>query len=114
MFICRTVRTETKEFDQFRDMGFTIVTIGGVEALLTQWSDTVITAYVPESAPVGTVEVTVTTAGGTSNALPLQVQERPAPSRVRWRFGTDALYSRPAVASAIVIATATRTNAPRT
>lgn len=74
-----------------------LVRIGGEEALITHWSDTTITAYVPESAPLGFEEITVITAGGESNALPLEVRARQADGRVRWRFQTDAaaVYSRP-------------------
>ena len=77
------------------------VDIGGVAAPVTRWSDTLIAAYVPEDAPVGTVNVQVGISGGTaSNLVPLTVTLRPpADGRVRWRFQADAEYiqSRPAV-----------------
>ncbi|MFN3648935.1 MAG: PQQ-binding-like beta-propeller repeat protein [Armatimonadota bacterium] len=76
-----------------------VVRIGSAEALVTHWSDNSITAYVPETAPLGSTEVVVVTAGGEGAALPLEVVTRPSDGRVRWRFQADgpAVYSRPAV-----------------
>ena len=78
------------------------VEIAGIPALLTRWTDTLIAAYVPESAPVGSANVQVFTAGGSSNAVALNVTVRPGQSgRVRWRFQADGDYipSRAALAS---------------
>ena len=76
------------------------VLIGGIPALASSWSSTRIVAYVPESAPIATLEVQVVNVVGPSNALLLSVTERPAASgRVNWRFRMDGPYSmvRPAI-----------------
>jgi len=77
------------------------VEIGGLVAPVTRWKDTLIAAYIPETASVGVSNVQVFSADGTSsNRLPLNVTLRPAPTgRIRWRFKADAdyIYSRPAV-----------------
>jgi hypothetical protein len=76
------------------------VTIGGVPAHVVQWTNTVITCYVPEGAPPTTTSVQVTAPGGLSNALPLTVTLRPAQlGRVRWRFQAHGLHilHRPAI-----------------
>jgi hypothetical protein len=70
------------------------VLIGGLPALVSSWSSTRIVAYVPESAPIATLEVQVVNAVGPSNTLFLSVTERPAASgRVNWRFRMDGPYS---------------------
>jgi hypothetical protein len=69
------------------------VEIGGISAPLTRWADTLIAAYVPETAATGSVNVQVFTAGGSSNAVALDVTLRPPPSgRIRWRFQADGDY----------------------
>ncbi len=76
------------------------VTIGGVTAPVSAWSDTAITAYVPDSAPLGSDAVQVVTPAGASNAATLGVTARPAPAgHVKWRFQADGYYiiGRPAV-----------------
>ena len=78
------------------------VEIGGVIAPLTRWSDTLIAAYVPESAPTGTVSVQVfNSAGASSGTMPMGVTLRDLPGQIRWRFqaDADAIRSRPAIAS---------------
>lgn len=76
------------------------VLIGDVRAPVSYWSSTHIIAYVPEIAPLMTVGVQVVNAAGPSNAVALNVTERPpASGRVNWRFRMDAPYSmvRPAI-----------------
>lgn len=78
------------------------VEIGGVVAPFTRWSDTLIAAYVPESAPTATVSVQVFNAtGSSSGTMPIGVTLRDLPGQVRWRFqaDADAIRSRPALAS---------------
>ncbi len=79
------------------------VTIGGITASVTRWSDTLIAAYVPETTPIGTQNVQVFTSQGiSSDATPLSVAMRASQGdHIRWRFQADADYiqSRPAVAS---------------
>jgi hypothetical protein len=78
------------------------VQIGGISAPLTRWSDTLIAAYVPESAAIGTDNVQVFNPAGSSNLVPLNVTQRAGQiGHVRWRFQADGDYiqSRPAVAS---------------
>src|SRR4030081_178763 len=68
------------------------VPIGGPIAPLTRWSDTLIAAYIPETAPIGAGNVQVfDAAGSASNSSPLDVTSRPGQSgRIRWRFQADA------------------------
>jgi outer membrane protein assembly factor BamB len=75
------------------------VAIGGVRCWTTRWADTAITAYVPESLPLGSHPVQVVTPAGASNTVSLQVTARTAQGRVLWRFQADADYidQRPAV-----------------
>ncbi|MBI1853213.1 MAG: PQQ-binding-like beta-propeller repeat protein [Planctomycetes bacterium] len=75
------------------------VQISGQVAPVTRWTDGLITAYVPESSPLGSVVVQVTTSSGASNPFPLTVNLRESAGRVRWRFQADSQYVivRPAV-----------------
>jgi hypothetical protein len=78
------------------------VKVGGVDAPVSDWSETSITAYVPDGAPLGSNNVQVLTTAGASNTLALQVTPRPAQvGHVKWRFQADDLYiqGRPAVAA---------------
>ncbi|MBI2875893.1 MAG: PQQ-binding-like beta-propeller repeat protein [Candidatus Tectomicrobia bacterium] len=77
------------------------VEIGGLPAPATRWSETSITAYVPEATSVGALAVQVFTEGGASNAVPLTVTLRQTDGRVKWRFQADSLYilQRPAIGS---------------
>ena len=80
--------------------GSSVVKIGGVTAPVSNWSDSVITAYVPDAAPLGLSNVEVQTSGGTSNTETLTVVSRPkGTGHIKWRFMADDLYivSRPAV-----------------
>jgi outer membrane protein assembly factor BamB len=81
------------------DQGMSRVEISGFPAIVTRWSDDVIAAYVPESAPFGTGSVRVTSGGGESNAVALDVTPRAALGRVQWRFQVDSadVQQRPAV-----------------
>ena len=74
------------------------VRIAGLRALVSRWSDSSITAYVPEGAPVATNPVQVLTTPGASNELPLQVTLRQSAGRLKWRFevDTDYMLARPA------------------
>jgi hypothetical protein len=82
------------------EQGTSRVTIAGVNAIVTRWSDTLIAAYVPEAAPTGVVAVAVDVAGVRSNELMLTVTARAPVGRVQWRFQADADFidQRPAVA----------------
>lgn len=77
-----------------------LVKIAGVSAPVSNWSDTAITAYVPDASPLGLDNVQVQTPGGTSNTKTLTVVSRPpGKGHIKWRFMADDLYitSRPAV-----------------
>jgi hypothetical protein len=73
--------------------------IGGLTSFVSTWSDTTITAYVPEAASLGLVPVAVITAAGTSNEASLDVTARQANDPLKWRFQMDAMYAvpRPAI-----------------
>jgi IPT/TIG domain-containing protein/putative pyrroloquinoline-quinone-binding quinoprotein len=79
------------------------VTIAGVTAPLTRWSDTLISAYVPEGALSGTGSIQVfNSTGAASNLVPITVTARQAlTGHTKWRFQVDGDYiqGRPAVAS---------------
>ena len=70
------------------------VLIGGNPAPVSFWSSTRVIAYVPESAPLTTLEVQVVNDVGPGNVMLLNVTERPpASGHVNWRFQMDAPYS---------------------
>jgi hypothetical protein len=77
------------------------VTVVGITAPLTRWSDTLIAAYVPEAALIGVGNVQVfNSQGAGSNLVQITVTSRPAPAgQIRWRFQADGDYipNRPAV-----------------
>jgi hypothetical protein len=77
------------------------VRIGGVVTPVTRWSDTLLAAYVPETAPIGTRNVQVFDSHGfASNTMPVDVTVRSSQgAHIRWRFQADADYiqARPAV-----------------
>jgi hypothetical protein len=76
------------------------VLVGGYSAIISRWSATRITAYVPEQAGPGSVTVQVVTPGGSSNTMPLNVTLRQRQGRVKWAFEADVenLWFRPALA----------------
>ena len=76
--------------------------IDGLAAPVATWSGNRIVAYVPEAAGLGSVAVQVTNSSGQpSNSLSLNVTNRQADGRVRWRFRMNGPYSevRPVVGS---------------
>jgi len=77
------------------------VLIDGRNAIVTRWSASQISAYVPELAGPGSVGVQVVTSGGASNTVPLNVTLRQQQGRVRWAFEADVedLWWRPALAT---------------
>ncbi|HRQ73175.1 MAG TPA: GC-type dockerin domain-anchored protein [Phycisphaerales bacterium] len=76
------------------------VEVGGIQALLTTWTNTRIVAYVPESTPIGAAELRVVAEGEQSNAVPIEVSLRQRDGRVKWTFETDGddQWFRPALA----------------
>ena len=84
--------------------GKSTVLIDGRVAIATTWTDTEIHAYVPEAASINAVPVTILTAGGSSNATPINVtMRRPGTamgqlgSRIRWKFQMDSSFPGPYV-----------------
>ncbi|HYO53395.1 PQQ-binding-like beta-propeller repeat protein [Archangium sp.] len=76
-----------------------VVMIGGASAPVSRWSDTQITAYVPEGSALGSVPVSVVVDALPSNSLTMVVSDRVASGRVRWRLQTErSVRSRSAVA----------------
>jgi hypothetical protein len=77
------------------------VSLGGTTAPLTRWSDTLIAAYVPESALLGVNNVQVfNSQNAASNLVPVSVTSRGGQvGQFRWRFQADGdyIHSRPAV-----------------
>jgi hypothetical protein len=75
------------------------VLIDGVPAPVSRWSDTLVVAYVPESARIATVPVQVVTSAGSSNNLLLDVKANnldvtapQANGSIKWRFEVDGDY----------------------
>src|SRR5215207_684334 len=75
------------------------ILIDGQPSPIADWADTLIVAYVPETAQLGTVTVQVVTAGWNSNTVNLTVTTRQSDGRVKWRFQHSGMYTevRPAV-----------------
>src|ERR1700752_3699277 len=75
------------------------VLINGQPSPIADWADTVVVAYVPETAQLGSVTVQVVTSGGSSNTVSLTVMTRQSDGRVKWRFQHSGMYTvvRPAV-----------------
>src|SRR5262249_23753302 len=70
------------------------VTVNGLAAPVADWQGSRIVAYVPETAPLGSVDVRVVNGTGQpSNAVPLQVTNRAADGRALWRFRMNGPYS---------------------
>jgi hypothetical protein len=77
------------------------VLIDGVAAPVTRWTDTLVVAYVPEAARIGTVSVQIVTKAGSSNTLSLDVdgdsrmRDIAAPQAngsIKWQFEVDGDY----------------------
>lgn len=82
------------------ERGAGLILVDARSAFVTRWSDSEITAYVPEESALGPVGVEVVTAAGASGPASLDVAARRPSGRMRWRFRADAPYVavRPAVA----------------
>jgi outer membrane protein assembly factor BamB len=76
------------------------VSIAGLSAWTTTWTDARVVAYVPESAALGAASLSVTVQGQQSNQVDLTVTARQSAGRVKWTFeaDTDNLWWRPALA----------------
>ncbi len=73
--------------------GASSVVIGGVAAWTSNWTDTKVAAYVPETTPVGVASVQVVVDGVASAPKTINVEARPvAQAGVAWRFRTEANY----------------------
>lgn len=77
------------------------VLIDGAPAPVSRWSDSLVVAYVPETARAATVPVQVVTSAGSSNQLSLDVKANyPLPDAtapeangsIRWQFQVDGNY----------------------
>ena len=75
------------------------VLVDGQPSPIADWTDTLIVAYVPETARLAQVTVQVITSGGSSNTVSLTVTTRQSNDRVKWRFQHSGMYTvvRPAV-----------------
>ena len=70
------------------------VLIDGQPAPIADRADTLIVAYVPETAQLAAVTVQVVTSGGSSNTMSLTVTTRQSDGRVKWRFQHSGLTQR--------------------
>ena len=68
------------------------VLIDGLDAITTTWTNTEIHAYVPEGSLLGSVPVQIVTPGGSSAMVVLEVTQRQADGRARWRFQMDSRF----------------------
>jgi hypothetical protein len=75
------------------------VLIDGQPAPIADWADTLVVAYVPETARLAAVTVQIVTPTGNSNTVSLTVTTRQSNGRVKWRFQHSGMYTvvRPAV-----------------
>lgn len=73
----------------FGDRTQGIVEIGGVRAHVATWNSTTISAYIPESVPLGAAGVQVRTGAGVSAVRQVTVQSRVLGDPVAWLFETD-------------------------
>ncbi|HJS20046.1 MAG TPA: PQQ-binding-like beta-propeller repeat protein [Anaerolineales bacterium] len=75
------------------------VLIDGQPSPIADWADTLIVAYIPETARLGAVTVQAITPAGNSNMVSLTVTTRQSNGRVKWRFQHSGMYTvvRPAV-----------------
>ncbi|HYG12500.1 MAG TPA: Ig-like domain-containing protein, partial [Pyrinomonadaceae bacterium] len=80
------------------EQGDSQLLVDGKPAIIADWSDTLVNAYVPEGASLGSVPLSLTTAGGTASET-LNVTARRADGRVRWRFtmAADRAHQRAAL-----------------
>jgi hypothetical protein len=69
-----------------------VVKIGGVQAPVSSWSDTSITAYIPEAVLTGSIYVETITSAGPSNTKAINVTPRQPSGNVKWRFQADDAY----------------------
>jgi outer membrane protein assembly factor BamB len=76
------------------------VFIAGLIAWTSTWTDTRVVAYVPETAPLGPVPLSIQVGGDQSNEIVLTVTARQPEGRIRWTFETDGddQWWRPAIA----------------
>jgi outer membrane protein assembly factor BamB len=75
------------------------VLVGERPAPITTWTDSSITAYVPESARLGSATIQVVTAAGSSKKVAIQLKKRRGTGRIAWRFEMTGMYAvtRPAI-----------------
>jgi len=66
------------------------VSIAGLTAWTTTWTDSRVVAYVPETAALGAASLHVVAGGLQSNSAALTVNERQSSGRIRWDFEVDA------------------------
>lgn len=66
------------------------VFISTAPAIVTQWTETVIIAYVPEPTGIGRATVRVLTDEGEEDTFEIDVLPREGDGRVKWRFAVDA------------------------
>lgn len=78
-----------------------VIVVDGSPAFVTEWSDTAIVAYVPESTDVGTAVLEVRQDRTVVGSGTIDVEPRERDGRIAWRFEADADYTlhRPAVAA---------------
>ena len=77
-----------------------IVSIAGLNAWTSTWTDTRVVAYVPETATLGAASLHVVADGLPSNSKSLTVTSRQANGRILWGFEVDGdnMWWRPALA----------------
>jgi hypothetical protein len=77
------------------------VLIDGVAAPVSRWSDTLIVAYVPDTARIASVSVQVVTSAASSNIMPLEITGNnlwfdvaapQANGSIKWQFEVDSDY----------------------
>lgn len=72
--------------------GSGIVSIGEHDAIVMQWTNTMIVAYIPEVVPPGDTTLTVVTDNGDNDTVGVTIHPRSGNGHVKWRFAVDADY----------------------
>lgn len=74
--------------------GSSLIRVAGLQAIVTQWTDKTLIAYVPESTPPGAALLELVMAGQVTETTTITVVPRIPDGHVKWRFAVDADYMR--------------------
>lgn len=75
------------------EQGALEIAVGGNEALVTQWTENTIIAYVPETTTAGDVDIEIILDQQVLANAEITVQPRVQKGQVKWRFAVDADFT---------------------